>query len=92
MAKRTVDVLLANWRRAPLSDREMALAEFASDLTLMPGHADESGLDLLRTAGLSEAEILETVQIVAIFNATNRLNSGLGTKIDDAAHDALRRT
>lgn len=92
MAKRTVDVLLANWRRAPLSDREMALAEFASDLTLMPGHADESGLDLLRAAGLSEAEILETVQIVAIFNATNRLNSGLGTKIDDAAHDALRRT
>lgn len=92
MAKRTVDVLLANWRRAPLSGREMALAEFASDLTLKPGHADESGLHLLRAAGLGEAEILETVQIVAIFNATNRLNSGLGTKIDDAAHDALRRT
>jgi len=90
MERRTVDILLANWRRAPLSDRERALAEFASDLTLMPGHADESGLDLLRAAGVSEAEILETVQIVAIFNATNRLNSGLGTKIDQGAHDALR--
>lgn len=91
MEKRTVDILLANWRRAPLSDRERALAEFASDLTLMPGHADESGLDMLRAAGVTEAEILETVQIVAIFNATNRLNSGLGTKIDDGAHDAMRR-
>lgn len=91
MEKRTVDILLANWRRAPLSDRERALAEFASDLTLMPGHADESGLDLLRAAGITEAEILETVQIVAIFNATNRLNSGLGTKIDAGAHDAMRR-
>lgn len=91
MDKRTVDILLANWRRAPLSDRERALAEFASDLTLMPSHADESDLDMLRSAGVTEAEILEAVQIVAIFNATNRLNSGLGTKIDDGAHDAMRR-
>ena len=91
MEKRTVDILLANWRRAPLSDRERALAEFASDLTLMPGHSDESDLDMLRAAGVTEAEILETVQIVAIFNATNRLNSGLGTKIDAGAHDAMRR-
>jgi len=91
MAKRTVDILLANWRRAPLTPRERALAEFASDLTLKPGHADESGLDRLRAAGVLEAEILETVQIVAIFNATNRLNSGLGTKIDAGAHDAMRR-
>ncbi len=91
MAKRTVDVLLANWRRAPLTPRERALADFASDLTLKPGHADETGLDRLRAAGLTELEILETVQIVAIFNATNRLNSGLGTKIDAAAHDAMRR-
>jgi uncharacterized peroxidase-related enzyme len=91
MDKRTVDILLANWRRAPLSDRERALAEFASDLTLMPGHADESDLDMLRAAGIKELEILEAVQIVAIFNATNRLNSGLGTKIDAGAHDAMRR-
>ena len=39
-----------------------------------------------------EAEILEAVQIVAIFNATNRLNAGLGIKVDDGAHDALRRS
>lgn len=91
MEQRTVDILLANWRRAPLSARERALAEFASALTLTPGHADDGWLDRLRTAGLSELEILETVQIVAIFNATNRLNSGLGTKIDAGAHDAMRK-
>lgn len=90
MAARTVDVLLANWRRAEMSPRMRALADFAAALTVTPGLADESGLDRLRAAGLSEAEILETVQIVAIFNATNRLNSGLGTKIDGGAHDAFR--
>lgn len=90
MAKRTVDVLLANWRRAELSERERALAEFASKLTVDPGLACEADLDGLRGAGLSEEEILESVQIVAIFNATNRLNAGLGVKVDGGAFDAFR--
>lgn len=91
MDKRNSDVLLANWRRAKLSERERAMAEFASDLTLHCEMACEENLDELRDAGLSELEILEVVQIVAIFNATNRLNAGLGIKVDDGAHDALRR-
>lgn len=91
MDKRNSDVLLANWRRAKLSERERAMAEFASDLTLHCEMACEENLDELRDAGLSELETLEVVQIVAIFNATNRLNAGLGIKVDDGAHDALRR-
>jgi uncharacterized peroxidase-related enzyme len=91
MDKRNADVLLANWRRAELSDRERALAEFASNLTLHCDMASEDDLDALREAGVREEEILEAVQIVAIFNATNRLNAGLGIKVDDGAHDALRK-
>jgi uncharacterized peroxidase-related enzyme len=86
-----VDVLLANWRRADLSDCDAALAEFASNLTVHPDKANETELGLLREAGFSEAELLETVQIVAIFNATNRLNAGLGVKVDGGAFDAFRR-
>ena len=91
MDKRNADVLLANWRRAELSDRERALAEFASNLTLHCDMASEDDLDALREAGVKEEEILEVVQIVAIFNATNRLNAGLGIKVDDGAHDAMRK-
>jgi uncharacterized peroxidase-related enzyme len=91
MEKRNADVLLANWRRAELSDRERALAEFASNLTLHCDMASEDDLDALREAGVREEEILEVVQIVAIFNATNRLNAGLGIKVDDGAHDAMRK-
>ena len=91
MAKRTVDVLIANWRRAELPPRMRALSDFASNLTLKPQLAEAHGLDTLRNAGLNEHEILETVQIIAIFNATNRLNSGLGTKVDDGAFDAMRK-
>ena len=92
MDKRIADVLLANWRRAELSDRERALAEFASNLTLHCDMASEDDLDALREAGVGEEEILEVVQIVAIFNATNRLNAGLGIKVDDGAHDAMRKS
>ncbi|MEL6871615.1 MAG: peroxidase-related enzyme [Pseudomonadota bacterium] len=91
MAKRTVDLLLVNWRRAPLDDRMAALAQYASDLTLDPGSIEPDDLDELREAGLSELEILEAAQIVAIFNATNRLNSGLGIRVDEGAHEAFRR-
>lgn len=90
MAKRTIDVVLANWRRADLSPRERALSEFASNLTVSVDRANDADLDGLREAGLTEAEILETVQIVAIFNATNRLNAGLGVKVDGGAFDAFR--
>ena len=90
MTKRTIDVVLANWRRAELSPRERALSEFASNLTVSVDRANDADLDGLREAGLTEAEILETVQIVAIFNATNRLNAGLGVKVDGGAFDAFR--
>ena len=50
MEKRTVDVLLANWRRADLSERERALAVFASNLTVHPDNASEGDLDKLSRA------------------------------------------
>lgn len=90
MPKVDVDIVLCNWRRAELSKRERALAEFASFMTLTPGKAEESTLDILRKGGLGEPEILEAAQIVAIFNATNRMNSAIGTKIDAASHTAFR--
>jgi uncharacterized peroxidase-related enzyme len=82
MSGELLDVLMVNWRRAELSPRERALAGFAARLTTHPAQAEESHLEELRAAGLSEMEILEAVQIVAIYNFTNRLNSGLGLRIN----------
>jgi uncharacterized peroxidase-related enzyme len=88
--KQTVDILSINWRRADLTRREKALAEFAWKLTAHAAEADESYLDGLRDAGLSEEEILEAVQIAAIFNANNRFNSVTGLRVNAEAHDAYR--
>jgi uncharacterized peroxidase-related enzyme len=74
----TVDTMTLAWRRAPLAPRHLALANFASRLTLAPGEVDESLLDGLRSAGLSEAQVFEAVQVVAIYNSNNRINNAVG--------------
>jgi len=73
-----VDTMTLAWRRAPLSRRHLALANFASRLTLAPADVDETLLEGLRSAGLDEAAIFEAVQVVAIYNSNNRINNAVG--------------
>ena len=73
-----VDTMTLAWRRAPLAPRHLALAHFASRLTLAPADVDETLLDGLRAAGLTEAEVFEAVQVVAIYNSNNRINNAVG--------------
>ncbi|MFT4126083.1 MAG: peroxidase-related enzyme [Gordonia sp. (in: high G+C Gram-positive bacteria)] len=63
---------------AELSDREHALIELARTLTDRPGTFSDARLDELRDLGLSDIDIYEAVQIIAIINATNRISLALG--------------
>jgi len=85
MDRHLVDALALAWRRAELSPRHRALAEFASKLTLHPADVDANLMDGLRAAGLGEEEILEAVQVVAIYNSNNRINNALGMQPNDEA-------
>jgi uncharacterized peroxidase-related enzyme len=78
MDRDLVDTMALAWRRADLPPRYRALAEFASKLTLHPADVDATLMGGLRAAGLREAEILEAIQIVAIYNSNNRINNALG--------------
>ncbi len=78
MDPQLVDTLCLAWRRAELTPRQHALAEFASKLTLRAADVDATLIGGLRAAGLSETEILEAVQVVAIYNSNNRINNALG--------------
>lgn len=72
------DTLAVNWRHADLSGREAALCAFAERLTLHPAGMAQSDLTPLRDAGLDDAQILEAVQVIGMFNMTNRVSSALG--------------
>jgi len=77
-----VDEVMISWRRAGLTRRLRALADFAWKLTVRPAEADETWIGALRAAGLSEEQIFEAAQIVGIYNSNNRINNVIGLRLD----------
>ena len=68
-----------------LNDSETALIEYSKKLTLKPGSIKKDDIELLKSKGISEGEILEINQVVSYFNYANRTVLGLGvnTKGED---------
>jgi uncharacterized peroxidase-related enzyme len=77
-----VEEITISWRRAGLSRRHRALAEFAWKLTVRPAEADETWIVALRRVGLDEKQIFEAAQIVGIYNSNNRINNVIGLRLD----------
>jgi uncharacterized peroxidase-related enzyme len=75
-----VDAAIRDWREAPLSPRERALAAYAEKLTRAPGDVTEDDVALLRVQGLSDRDILDVDMITAYFNFVNRIAAGLGVE------------
>ena len=72
------DAVAVNWRHAALSERERVLCEYAEKLTLRPAEVTEADLQPLRGVGLNDHQIMELVQVIGMFNMTNRVSSALG--------------
>jgi uncharacterized peroxidase-related enzyme len=72
-----------NYRHvAALTPRERALCDFAATLTVSSYAQSKADIDALRGHGLSTAAILEAIEVVSMFNYTNRLASALGLQPD----------
>ena len=67
-----------DYRNAELTKREQVLCQFAEKLTRTPSLMTRQDLDELRTAGLTDPEIHDAVQIISYFNYINRLADALG--------------
>ncbi len=67
------EMLVMNWRTAPLPPRQHALLAFAHKLTVTPAEVGEEDRALLRSAGLGEREIWDAASVVGFFNLTNRV-------------------
>ena len=75
-----VDALTADWREAPLSARERALAAYADKLTRAPGEMAASDVAALRAQAFSDRDVLDVDMITAYFNFVNRIAAGLGVE------------
>lgn len=74
--------ILADWRSAPLTDREKALCAYADKLTRHPKDMSAADLEPLRAVGLGDAGILDLAQVVSYFNYINRIADGLGIDLE----------
>lgn len=87
---RTADLVAVNWRQADLSGRQQAMAAYAEKLTLRPAEVTEADLQPLRDVGLDDHEILELVQVIGMFNMTNRVSTAIGMVPNEEYHSLGR--
>ncbi len=73
--------LISDFSKASFSTKEIALCEFARELTLHPGSfQDDTIIEKLRKIGLSDNAILDATLVVAYFNFVNRIVLSLGVE------------
>lgn len=58
---------------------------YAVALTLEPARDSAGRIERLRSAGLSDEELLHATQITAYFNFVNRMAHGLGVELEERA-------
>jgi uncharacterized peroxidase-related enzyme len=85
-----VATIEVNYRRAALTPRERALADYAVQVTRAPAEIEAADLQPLRDAGIGELGVLEAAAVAAYFNFSNRLNSSLGIRANAEAYRANR--
>ena len=66
------EMLVMNYRVAPLSGRQRAMLDFAWKLTCTPAEVTEADRAPLFAAGLSAAEVFDLADVIGFFNMSNR--------------------
>ena len=79
-----VQQLLTDCRSTALSQRERALLDYVTQLTLSPGGIGQPDLEKLRTAGLNDVEIEHATFVSATLNFTNRVAMIVGAMLTDS--------
>ena len=72
-----------NGDHAKLTQRESAMATYATKLTISPGEITKADINAMHSAGLNDREILDVAQVCAYFAYANRVVLGLGAALGD---------
>ena len=86
----TSDLVAVNWRQADLPAREQAIAEYAELLTRAPDEVTREDLEPLREVGMDDHQIMELVQVIGMFNMTNRVSTAIGLVPNEQYHSHAR--
>ena len=71
-----------DWRTAGLSPKRAAMLAYAVKLTRTPAAVSDVDVEALRSAGFSDRDILDIVEVVAYYAYANRIADGLGIETE----------
>jgi uncharacterized peroxidase-related enzyme len=78
-----IQQMKANYREAGISEKEMAMLEYAELLTVQPSNVMKADVDRLREVGWTDADIVDIVHQTALFNYMVRVADGLGIEPEE---------
>ena len=59
------------------------MLDYAVMLTRSPADMKQEAVELLRSSGLGDDQILDVCQVTAYYNFVNRMAQGLGVELED---------
>jgi uncharacterized peroxidase-related enzyme len=84
------ELMVMNYRAAPLSKRQRAMLDFAVRLTAEPWTIEEPDRDALRRAGFTERDIWDIAAVTGFYNMSNRVASATDMRPNSVYHSQAR--
>ncbi|WP_296422799.1 peroxidase-related enzyme [Yoonia sp.] len=84
------EMLVMNWRVAPLDARQCAMLEFAELMTVASATIEERHRDSLRQVGFSDRDIWDIAAVAGFYNMSNRIASATDMRPNDGYHAQAR--
>jgi uncharacterized peroxidase-related enzyme len=84
------ELMVMNYRAAPLSPRHRAMLDFAVKLTAEPWKVEDDDRARLREAGFTDRDIWDISAVAAFFNMSNRVASATDMRPNTVYHAQAR--
>jgi uncharacterized peroxidase-related enzyme len=84
------EMLVMNYRVAPLDARQRAMLDFAALVTTASATIEEHDRQALRDVGFSDRDIWDIANVAAFYNMTNRVASAIDMRPNEAYHAQAR--
>jgi len=84
------ELMVMNYRAAPLDKRQRAMLDFAVKVTAEPWTVEEKDREALRKAGFSERDIWDIAAVAGFYNMSNRIASATDMRPNSVYHAQAR--
>jgi uncharacterized peroxidase-related enzyme len=84
------ELMVMNYRAAPLSKRQRAMLDFAVKLTAEPWTIEQQDREGLRRAGFSDRDVWDIAAVAGFFNMSNRVASATDMRPNSVYHAQAR--